>query len=110
MLRLPLRATLSTNGIPVRRERTVRPEPSGAKSKGEPHSALLLPPQTKGEEDSLSLPLARAQPQPLAAVLVRQHGITPVAAVEIPADRLGDSLVKVMAGRPGRTGLVFCRL
>src|SRR5262249_18456929 len=31
-----LRATLSTNGIPVRRERTVRPERSGAKSKGEP--------------------------------------------------------------------------
>jgi hypothetical protein len=42
-----LRATLSTNGIPVRRERTVRPERSGAKSKGEPHSALLLPPQIK---------------------------------------------------------------
>jgi organic hydroperoxide reductase OsmC/OhrA len=47
-----LRATLSTNGIPVRREQTVRPERSGAKSKGEPHSALLFPPQIK--KDSYS--------------------------------------------------------
>src|SRR5712692_9688832 len=62
------------------------------------------------EEDSLSLSLVHAQPQPLTVVLVRQHVITPVTVVEIPADRLHESLVKVIGGRPPQFGLDLGRI
>ena len=48
-------ATLSTNGLTVRLEETVRPERSSVKSKGEPNSALLLPPQIKKDSYSNAL-------------------------------------------------------